>query len=400
MDAGDIGFIRHRLKRVCENTVRNLQRMRSKPSLSMNPDACKSAIIVGAGPSLDNNKHLLLEAQESGWAIICVNASYTAIGGLLDPDICVIREQIDVGTGLRWIGGTLLVADIAAHESVWDPAGAFFIPAYPRFYDLARKLDVRPLFAGTAALTSAVAIALEHGAQKIALVGCDLAFAPDGHGYAQDSQWEDTRVEDDANGARMAGAGVDAMRGAAATVGMPLSIPERPQLTTATSWDGTATVRALETWEDQARWLEQLGKRIGDGVELIKTEGGRQLRGWSHRTLESILGEGLGRSDLSAWVHPPPSGERIDAAIRMYKNQCDLVERVAAEVLEPSQGGLAALWSGDHLTHAAFGGPLIEAFAGREIVDASGLEPARRCEQIYNAFVAGAQRMRERLEGS
>jgi len=386
---GDLGFLRHRTKPLVRNTIRNLAcaAATSKPPLRPELSRIERAIVVGAGPSLAKNRHLLAAAQKRGWAILCVNASLTAIAEHVDPDVCVVREQLAVGAGLLGLSDrTLLVAEIGAHEDVFKRAGAWFVPAYPRYFELVDALGIRPVLAGSAALTTAVSIALEAGAKEIALVGVDLAFARDGEGYAPQSQWQGFRH----NGERIEGDGLMAMAGVAAAAGMAPAVTHDTATERVPAWDGGAPLRALDSWSDQARWLETMAMRAGSHVGLWNaTEGGRAIAGWRARDLAAVLDTNAAPPSLAVGT---PNADAIRRYLRQLAASADRLERIAREVLEPTDDGLGAI----HQWHA--GAPLVSSWAQREYLDAEQLPTAaQQLEAFEGGRISAAQAVRAML---
>lgn len=203
--APDALFARLRLPHALDATIANLPGIPSKVSATrlQQPLQGRPAFVVGAGPSLSRNGHLLAQAQECG-PIICVNSSAQAVVRHgVQPDVLVVREMTEIARHLEGVDPTWLVADVQAHPAIFAQATHWFASAHIRHVELARSLRSPLVYAGTAALTSAVMLARMWGADPIVLVGCDLAFGPKGEGYAAGTPWETLRADVEGNRAQL-----------------------------------------------------------------------------------------------------------------------------------------------------------------------------------------------------
>ena len=389
---GDLGWLRHRSRAYVTNVVRNLRaaQERGLPAIRPAESCIRSAIIVGAGPSLEKNRHLLGEAQRNGWTIICVNASLPAIMEHVEPDYCVARELVAVHLGMPEIPErTKLIVDIGAHPAVFDKAHAWFVPAQSRLYDVCERLSVRPVYAGSAALTAAARIALDAGAERIALVGTDLAFARTGRGYSSGAQWEGL----DLTNGRFRDEALRQVRGVCAAAGMPASIREDDASERVPTGDGGEPLLALPSWTNQATWLTAMARsRELDFINA--TEGGRRIDGWKQIPLETagLAVDGY-QSESDPLVLSEPDDDAYASLWSSLLASCDRLERVAAEVMEPTDTG----FSGIH--HFYCGSQFVEAWAQRDFIDAEGLPVAEQLVRYENARIAAAKAMRELLGG-
>lgn len=391
---GDLGWLRHRSRAYITNVVRNLRHAERNaiPALRPAEGRVRSAIIVGAGPSLERNRHLLGEAQRNGWTIICVNASLAAVMEHVEPDYCVARELVAIHLGLPEIPSrTKLVVDIGAHPAVFDRAAAYFIPAQSRVYDVCEHLSVRPVYAGSAALTSAARIALDAGAERIALVGTDLAFARSGQGYSAGAQWEGL----DLTGDRFSDEALRQVRGICAAAGMPMSIREDDASELVAAADGGSPLRALPSWTNQATWLTAMAASRADVLFTNATEGGRWIEGWAHEPLSMILDEASVCDDDEGWLRMSEPGDHAYAALwSSLRASCDRLERIAAEVMEPTDEGFAGI-------HDFYrGSQFVEAWAQRDYIDAEGLPVAEQLVRYENARIEAAKAMRAMMEAA
>ena len=184
-------FARHKAKSAMRAIVTNLAEAGSRPYLVTGdkPLEGSTVYVVGAGPSLSRALPHLADLSRHGY-VFAVNASARAVARVTPPDVVVVRESVDVAGQLEGVEASLIALDLCASPAVWDVCrgrnAGWFIAGAVQHFGLAARLGVRPLFAGSSAITAAVALAHELGAWRIVLVGCDLAFA-DGLAYAPES---------------------------------------------------------------------------------------------------------------------------------------------------------------------------------------------------------------------
>ena len=144
-------------------TVSNLLRIEARP-YALPPLAERghgTVYVVGSGPSLVDSIDVLRSAQASGALVYCTNTSLPAMAraGIV-PDVCVVREVIDVNYQLSHPAHEI-VCDLACAPAVWERAGhhigiaSWFVAGGTQFFALAHRLGVRPLFGGPASLTAA-----------------------------------------------------------------------------------------------------------------------------------------------------------------------------------------------------------------------------------------------------
>jgi hypothetical protein len=270
--------------------VRSLLRLRDRPlpcavAPSSPTERSGTAIVIGAGPGLADQIEALREVADRA-TVFAVNASLGALRKAgITADWLVVRESLDQSHHLEGGGFTRAALDLACHEAIWAEAARHaaevqcFVGAGVQFWQLADALDVRPLYGGTAALTAAVQLAAEFGAERIVLVGVDLAVI-DSIAYSALSPYGAVkgRVEGDVvhftetelwkEGARRVGA-----------------VPE-PELQPA---------HMVECWDGQTRagmhvaqidWLETFAQRAErDGIACIDTSArGVRKAGWQSDT--------------------------------------------------------------------------------------------------------------------
>lgn len=315
-----------------------------------------TVVIVGSGPSLDESLHLVREMHAQGALVYTTNTGLAALAraGIV-PSVVVAREVLDVRSHLEHPHGEL-VLDLAVNADVWDahPSASWFVAGGTQFFELASRLGVRPLFGGPAALTAAVALADARGAERIVLVGVDLAFASDGLGYARGSAFSGFGGEFGEGGrVLLDGAGLEAMKAASDAVGVPA--PPRVQTVTLTQGLHGAAVRQLGTWADQQRWLEAFAPRARCALLDNLTAQGASIAGWHRRTVAPRVPPHLPRTD------DEPVVPRVDEALADIARQCDTVASIADTVRDP-EGCVVAVpgyLDGCDVVEAAAAGDLI-----------------------------------------
>jgi hypothetical protein len=386
-------FIRHKSARTIDNVIRNLCSLLERPLPYALPSTRASGrvVVVGAGPSLDASLGYLRVLAAAGMPVWTVNAAAPALTAAgVRPSVVVSRESVKVGSHLASTTG-MRVADLSTDEDVWRQADAWFVPGCLQHFEMAAALDVRPLFGGTAALTATVALAAEHGATEIVLVGVDLAFAPDGAGYADQSAWGGYVGEPAADGrVALSGAGFARMLEAHHDAG--IQPPPQQQVVATIERNEGSTGRALLTWVDQIEWLQNFAAR-NPRVRCVNATGplGAKLAGWID---DAPIG---GTAPLLAPVGEAVSRDRIDAAIADIRRECELAEQIASEARSVSGVPARAM----HVS----GFPTVDAAAAAAIMSVrDGGAPAHRsvpamCQAVIDAAARVRLRIHEGLGG-
>lgn len=391
----NLAFVRHKSRHAVSWALAAFQRLANTPCamVSSRPLEGRTAFVVGAGPSLARNGELLREANALGAAVIAVNASDPVLRTMgVVPDAVVARESIDFSADIAESQSPLIVLDVCAHPAAWTAAGdrlAWFIPGYPRHFTVCQRIGVRPLFGGSSALCSAVALATEWGAAQIVLVGTDLALGPDGSAYHSAAPRGDCvgRVEGD----RIHFAGNvrnDEITRASGQVTQPKEL----LLERVPSHDFGELLPTIDTWTDQRQWLEQHAQRYRSRVQFANaTEGGAGVIGWRSTTLESVL-VGIPQRDpvqVERWC---PVDDHMQAQITEgLLAECDVLEQVSREVIAERGPDLRMLRGVEGI---AYGAPMVETLAAWRTIDAPKGSGEERCRHVHGAFVDAAQEAR------
>jgi len=311
-------FARHKAGPVMRALAANLRTAADLPYLvehDATPCDAMPAFIVGAGPSLSDALPLLPAAAKRG-LVFAVNASARAVAGVVKPDVLVVRESLDVSAHLAGVTAGLVALDLCASPAVWEAAEGvgprgWFLAAAVQHFAAHQLLRARAPYCGPSAVTAAVSLAEAWGCSPIVLVGCDLAFARDGQGYAPGSAWGDVR------GALRVGGlveldGLGAMHATARESGQR-PVPVRQSVEMLPALDGGEPVASLLTWGDQVRWLANRAARTpGDYTWRVNASGGgTHVEGWHRLDLEHITSV-LDDLGPRAWYGAP--GRTLDVA--------------------------------------------------------------------------------------
>lgn len=394
----NLAFIRHKSRHAVSWSLANLQRLAGRPSAMMphQPLAGRTAFVVGAGPSLARNGELLRRANESGAAVLSVNASDPALRSLgVRADVCLMRESIDVSHDIAASEAPMIVLDVCAHPGAWTAAGdraAWFIPGYPRHMTICQRLGVRPLFGGSSALCSTVALAIAWGAESIVLVGTDLALGLDGSAYHREAPRGDCVGHVD--GDRIRFEGNEANDEVTRRSGQVLQ-PKTVTLERVAAHDFSGWLPTIDTWIDQRQWLETQAERHGGRVRLVNaTEGGAGIVGWRSARLADVLDAvpTMEPVTIPAW-YPVDEGmqEQLTADMR---RECDLLESVSRQMLASRGPDLSLMRSLD-----VYGSPLIETLAAWKTIDAPRGAGEERCRFVYGAFLDASEEARKIVGG-
>lgn len=265
-----------RSRRWTEHTLRNLPLLTHEPpGLREGGLAGMPAFIVGAGPSLDKNAHLIPEAMKRG-VVMRVNSGTVVPGQVA---VCIesndVRHKLHVTDDVRLFGvscppavmrevGTGPLRPIWAGEIAWIPEMLTGIPRLPT---------------SGSGTTAAVMAARLWGCSPIVLVGQDLSM-PDGKVYADITGHGDDRIERDGR-YKWGTASASAPR-----PNNPLS--ELEPVEQAQGWGGRGQVMCGITQRMLRTWLATAAEQI-EAPTFNCTEGGATIRSWYDQPLRKVL---------------------------------------------------------------------------------------------------------------
>lgn len=187
------------------NTFANLPVLADAPDLMALRDVFRgrSAVLVSAGPSLDESLEFLHEAARTS-VIIAVNSSYRAVrnAGVVphlvlaaDPREFTARGFANLPVDRTWLVTTPIVhPDVprmfGGRVFIWSGGNELFT-------EIRRRCGLEPgsriVEQGTVS-ACAVDLAIIMGCERLCLVGQDLAIRPDGRSHTLDSFYSDSGI--------------------------------------------------------------------------------------------------------------------------------------------------------------------------------------------------------------
>ena len=259
------------------------------------------AIIVAAGPSLDQNLETLREASKRA-LVLCVNTAATALAAAgIVPHAIVAIESLDVSPQLAEIPD---LADIPAFlELTANPAlwGLPFPTKVPISVDTSAcsifsgRIDRgHHLSAGFCVANAATSIAYVLGCDPIVLVGSDLAYAGE-RVYASGTTFGAMRARSNDDGT----AQLDHLEGKRAIEersGDACSgnrMPERTKTVRVPGWGGAPDVTSTRDFVMFRDWYTYAAKQLAsEGIAAINaTEGGAHVPGFRDEPLAVAIAE-------------------------------------------------------------------------------------------------------------
>ena len=184
-----------------ENYKNNLPRISKASGVSKLADRFKGipAVLVGAGPSLDKNVHLLPLVKGKAVIISCDAALKVLQRHSVMPDIVVNLDPqptvLNFFEGVETRGLTLIAPTIASPKLCDDWRGNLFFynkhaPDIPALAQIsARHAELGALTPGGTVLSIAFDLAFKMGADPIAFIGQDLSY-PERNAYAAGSHFD------------------------------------------------------------------------------------------------------------------------------------------------------------------------------------------------------------------
>jgi hypothetical protein len=158
------------------------------------------AFIIGAGPSLDKNIHLLAKAAKKG-LVFATNSSALALAKLdIIPHFLLCIESIDISERLAtipFLDRTIRMFSLSANPNTLRTGNGPLLPFYealPQYcLPLEDLLGVPGVGVCGSVSTAAFSIAQKLGCSPITLVGQDMAFTS-GRTYAGGTGYESSRA--------------------------------------------------------------------------------------------------------------------------------------------------------------------------------------------------------------
>ena len=353
----------------------------------------RTAVIVGAGPSLDRNVEVLRERQDS----VCVFAVNTSAGALVHAgvaiDVLVSIESVPLiphiaeAVQRRWVRTVAL--DLAAAPAMWRYTLDYGTPIWfssrsPEALEVTEAVGVPALSHGNAGVTAAAALAHEWGASRIVLVGHDLSFGA-GPAYADGAGWSGLKVVRDLDGLHFSGR---ADRELAHDAG---GIPRLPRDRSAIMVPGYYTEQVATTGDYlwQLRWFERVA-RVWDTDLINSTEGGARITGWDQLHLVDALTDEGG--PLSVWGSAV-LGDVDRAPVEALRENAMQSVEVAERMLRGEDVTRCAGWLRPS--------DVVMSLCAPDMIrmERAGMSPVERAHGLYLSMLRNGRRVLEVLGG-
>lgn len=284
---------------LCRNIMQNLGQSVGMRSLTRMRGALSGVpmFIVSAGPSLDNNAHLLHEAKKRGLLSVVNTAAPTLSKLGLNAHMQINVEPMELSS---WHGDNIegVVAGLSSNPKTFQLSkksdGPMLITASPHLMRVCTTLEEEPLNYGGAVATAAFAAGIVLGCDPIVLVGQDLAYDIErGKAYAGASAWGGmtAKLTDDGK-IEFGGKDQEDRRALHAAHRAPIPGNQRDSYAVP-RYGGNGEVYTTTEFESQRRFFMDWAKVFGrNGRRFINaSEGGSRLEGWEELTLAEVLSQ-------------------------------------------------------------------------------------------------------------
>lgn len=330
-----------------------------------------TAVVVGAGPSLERNIKDLVGRED-----LIVIATNTAVPALeaagVQPDLIVCADHQEAAY-LRaaetesW-HSTPRVVECHAHESAWEGDQIYWCMAgggtWSKFVKHVTGEGILP--SGGSVSTIAYTLAKRMGCSRIVLIGMDCAVDSSGQTYAPSTNRSAvfTRSEH----------------------GFTHENGDTYRLIETDAWGGIGKAHAFDQLAVYRLWYEMRADEDADDIELINsTEGGARIEGWKEVRLEDLpTGEKV-RIVLDDLCYTP----RAEAWITAIEEQIrglKPVARAAARRVDACRQWLDAA-EATRQSNAKWEARLINGYSVSADWNEVGIEPPKRnIELIREAF--------------
>ena len=284
------------------------------------------AFIVGAGPSLGKNGHLLADAAKKG-IVFALNSSARALDSYgVEPQVLACMESLDVShlfEGVSYIDRVARAISLTAHPQNLRKGRGPLLPIFEGIpqqdLPLTTLLGFPGLSVSGSVSTLAFALALRLGCSPIVFVGQDLAYT-DGKAYAAGTAYENSRVRVGADGQSLEHDWCDTLK---ATHNQGENkMTDREPLLPVTAWGGAGTATSTIGFSAVRAWLESAAITLAKSrpeIRLINaTEGGARIAGFEECRLSDLLTTLAERNIDAASLNrdaeraqPPLGGDRL-----------------------------------------------------------------------------------------
>ncbi len=291
-----------------------------------------AAIVCGAGPSLDragvgalraaSECGVMIAPQTAARALKSRNVRLDAVCALESGDFGPIVAEVAGYAGSAWL-------DVSCAPGIWRAAEGLPVLAFHSNGDdsawMSLPIGAPPIEHAGSAVTAAVSLALQLGADPVVLVGCDLSY-PTGKQYAAGSAWDVGVVADGDGWIRFTDV-EEKHRMIAESFGTGAP-PERRSVHRIACNTGGEVVTTGD-YLSQLRGLERLRKLWPDRKLWNASVGGAAIAGWRNLTLDDAIER----------MHTVPAGlydARLEAAPEIGAERADAVRQFLATSVRAS----------------------------------------------------------------
>ncbi len=342
----------------------NLELLREHPSFLALTGKYRGvpAFIVGAGPSLGKNGHLVAEAAKKG-IVFAVNSSARALERHgAEPQVLACMESLDVShivSQVSYVDRVVRAFSLTAHPNALRTGAGPLLHVFEGIYQLngplKELLGHNGLSVSGSVTTLAFSLAERLGCSPIVFLGQDLAYTG-GKAYAQGTPYEASRVRVGADGQSLEHDWCDTLKQTHNQDGAKMH--EREPLCEAEAWGGGDTVLSTLGFGAVRAWLEAASivlRRERPEVRLVNaTEGGARIAGYEELTLAELLRDmperNITAADLAreaARAEPPLSSERLASWATRQAELAYEVRAAARRIRRLSEASRTALARGD-----------------------------------------------------
>lgn len=302
------------------------------------------AFIIGAGPSLDGNIHLLQQAARKGIVFATNSGAVSLAKHGIEPQVVCCIESIDASSkleGLFFIDRVVRGFSLSASPQTLRTGSGPLLPVHEAIAQYNGPLEELTGHGGLpmagSVSTIAASLARVLGCSPLVLVGQDLAYSG-GLTYATGTGYEGSRAEvDEKTGLIHLKWNEEVIRVHGDAQG---STRDREEHRRVPAWGGQGEVDSGMGFAGVQHWFEataELLQKTGGSIQLINaTEGGVHIQGFEDRRLSDVLAdlpdrditaESIARDAHAGWT--PITLDAIIAWLERHAENSRSVRRVA-----------------------------------------------------------------------
>jgi hypothetical protein len=302
------------------------------------------AFIIGAGPSLDKNIHLIQQAAKKGIVFATNSGAVSLAKHGIEPQVVCCIESIDASSklaGLFFIDRVVRGFSLSAAPQTLRTGTGPLLPVHEAIAQYNGPLEELTGHGGLpmAGSVSTIAMSLARmlGCSPLVLVGQDLAYSG-GLTYATGTGYEGSRAEvDPATGTIHLKWNEEVIRVHGDAQG---ATRDREEHRRVPAWGGAGEVDSGVGFAGVQHWFEataELLQKTQSTTRLINsTEGGVHIQGYEDHKLADVLleledrditAESIARDAHAAWT--PISLDAIIAWLESHAESSRAVQRVA-----------------------------------------------------------------------